>query len=244
MKPLRVLVAEDEAPARRKLLRLLAAAPDIEVAGEAGDGASALRQIEALKPDLVLLDISMPPPDGLEIAAALAAAPPPRPQVIFLTAHADHAIQAFALDARDYLLKPYRAERLTLALERARARLPPPAWPEQILVDTGTRRVMLHCRAIVRAQAAGNYVEVHAEGKPLLTRMTLEALQAQLDPAAFVRVNRSCLVRVEAIAELRRKDHGEMLVRLRDGTEVIWTRRYRRGESPLIPALSRSIPKT
>ena len=244
MKPLRVLVAEDEAPARRKLLRLLADAPGIEVAGEAGDGGTALRQIEALRPEVVLLDISMPPPDGLQIAAALSAAPPPRPQVIFLTAHADHALQAFELDARDYLLKPYRAERLALALERARARLLPPAWPEQILVHTGERQVNVNCAAMVRVQAAGNYVEIYAGGRPLLTRMTLEALQAQLDPAAFLRVNRSCLIRVEAIAELRRRDHGEMLVRLRDGAELIWTRRYRRGPGPLIPALSQLIPKT
>ncbi|MGH9518580.1 MAG: LytR/AlgR family response regulator transcription factor, partial [Terriglobales bacterium] len=164
-------------------------------------------------------------------------------QVIFLTAHDEHAVRAFELEARDYLLKPYRAERLRQALERARARIPEPAWPEQILVDTGVRQVMVACATMVRVRAAGNYIEIHAGKRPLLTRMTLDAVQAQLDPAAFVRLNRSCLVRVDAIAEMQRSGHGEMRVRMRDGTEVIWTRRFRRAQGPLAPALDRLIPK-
>lgn len=241
MKPLRVVVVEDEAPARRKLLRLLAATPGVEVAGDAGDGASALRKLEQLRPDVVLLDVNLPPPSGLEIAATMAAWPPPRPQVIFLTAHDQHAVQAFELEARDYLLKPYRAERLAQALERARARVPAPVWPEQILVDTGVRQVMVACAAIVRVQAAGNYIEIHAGERRLLTRLTLDALQAQLDPAAFIRLNRSVLVRAAAVVEMHRRHHGELAVRLQDGSSEIWTRRFRRG--PLIPALSRLIPK-
>lgn len=239
---LRVLVVEDEAPARRKLLRLLAAEADVDVVGEAASGEAALAAIASSHPDVVLLDVNIPPPDGVEVAARVGAGPEPRPQIIFLTAHDEHAVQAFELQASDYLLKPYTGERLTRALARARARRPAAAWPAQILVDIGTRHVMVACDAIVRVSAAGNYVEIHAGGAPLLTRMTLEGLQAQLDPARFVRLNRSTLVNGGAVAELRRVDHGEMQVRLRDGSEVIWTRRYR-GQGQLVPALSQFIPK-
>lgn len=241
---LRVLVVEDEAPARRKLLRLLASDPAVAVVAEAADGAAALAALaalDALAPNLVLLDINIPAPGGLEVAAHIAALPPPRPAIVFLTAHDDHALRAFDLRAADYLLKPYTAERLAEALARVRERLPPA--PARLAVDTGQGMEMVAAAAITRLQAAGNYIEVRAGGRALLTRATLDSVQAQLDPAAFVRINRSTVVAVAAVVELRRRPHGELLVRLRDGTEALWTRRFRR-TGPPIPALGQLIPKS
>ena len=239
---LRVLVVEDEAPARRKLARLLAAHADLERVGEAGDGGAALAAIAELAPDVVLLDVSIPAPDGLQVAAAIAAQAPPRPEIIFLTAHDEHALRAFELRAADYLLKPLSAERLAEALQRIRARRPPDPPPQRLLVDTGERQVPVGWHEITRLQAAGNYVEVHAGGRLLLTRATLEAIEAELLAGAFVRVNRSTVVAVSAIAEMQRRPHGEIMLRLHDGSKALWTRRYRR-QGPPVPALGQLIPK-
>lgn len=243
MSVLRVFVVEDEAPARRKLLRLLAANEGIEAVGEAGDGNTALARIPLARPHLVLLDIAIPAPDGLQVAASLVALPPPHPQIVFLTAHDQHAVRAFALRACDYLLKPYQAERLADMLARVRARLPPPAWPKRLVVDTGRGEVAVAAADITRIVAAGNYVEIQVAGRSLLTRATLAAIETQVDPAAFVRISRSALVRTDAIAELRRRPHGEFLVKLNDGAELVWTRRFRRVAGPLVPASGRLVPK-
>ncbi len=221
MKSLRVLVAEDEAPARRKLVRMLAALGGVDLVGEAPDGFAALHALASLRPDLALLDIDMPGLNGLEVARAT-----PKPtQIVFVTAHAEHALQAFELHACDYLLKPYDQARLNDVIAHARERVA--ATPQRLEVDLGNRRVFIPLDALDWAQAARNYVEIHTEGKTLLTRTTLDAFAARLSAETFFRINRSVLVRQSAIAETRTRGHGEACIRLVDGSEHVWTRRYR-----------------
>lgn len=226
MKPLRVLVADDEAPARRKLVRMLAALEGIDLVGEAPDGAAARQALASLQPDVALLDIDMPGLNGLEVARAT----PPPTQIVFVTAHAQHALQAFELHACDYLLKPYDQARLQDVIAHARERVA--ATPQRLDIDSGNRRVFIALDALDWAQAARNYVEIHTEGKTLLTRSTLDAFAARLSPGSFIRINRSVLVRQSAIAETRTAGHGECRVKLLDGSEHVWTRRYRPRSSP------------
>ncbi|HET9785413.1 MAG TPA: LytTR family DNA-binding domain-containing protein [Terriglobales bacterium] len=244
MTPRRVFLADDEAPARRKLRRMIEAAGGWTVAGEAADGTAALDGIRRLQPDLALLDVQMPAPNGLELAALIRQLPQP-PLVVFVTAHDAFALRAFELHACDYLLKPYDQRRLSEVLGHARARLDlERPLPQRLPVEDGPRTVLLDIAELDWAAAAGNYVELHtASGRTLLTRATLESLVAQLDAAAFVRLNRSALVRRGAVVELRRRPHGECLVKLRNGKELIWTRRFRRGAGPLVPPTGPLIPK-
>jgi len=240
----RVFLADDEAPARRKLRRMLEAAGGWTVVGEGGDGAAALEGIRQLQPDLAFLDVQMPPPNGLELAA-LVRTLKPAPLVVFVTAHDAFALRAFELQACDYLLKPFDQRRLAEVLDHARARLDRERpLPQRLTVEDGGRTVLLDLADLEWAAAAGNYVELHtASGRTLLTRATLDSLTQQLDPEVFVRLNRSALVRVAAIAELHKRAHGECLVRLRNGLELMWTRRYRQSAGPLVPSAGPLIPK-
>jgi two-component system LytT family response regulator len=244
MRTRRVLVADDEAPARRKLRRMLEAAGGWTVVGEAADGAAALAALRRLEPDLALLDVQMPAPNGLELAARIRELPRP-PLVVFVTAYDAFALRAFELHACDYLLKPYDQQRLHEALQHARDRLDRERpLPKRLQVEAGARTVLLETAELEWAAAAGNYVELHTSaGRTLLTRATLESVADQLDPGDFLRLNRSALVRIGAVVELRRRPHGECLVKLRNGTELVWTRRFRRGAGPLVTPAGRLIPK-
>ncbi|HVA63022.1 MAG TPA: LytTR family DNA-binding domain-containing protein [Terriglobales bacterium] len=255
----RVVVVDDEAPARRKLVRMLAAEGGVEVVAQAGDGAAALAAVTSVRPELVFLDVQMPGMSGLEVAERLAA-DGSSAHVVFATAHDEFALRAFELHACGYLLKPYDRRRLAdvlahaLAQIRQRQGMPPELlqalaelraqarYPLRLLVEVGERAVLVEVAQLDRVQAARNYVELHVGGKTLLARNTLEAVEAQLDPEAFVRLSRSELVRIGAIEELRRHGHGEYRVRLRGGAELTWTRRYKE-RGPLVPALGRLVPK-
>ncbi|MGH9484258.1 MAG: LytR/AlgR family response regulator transcription factor, partial [Terriglobales bacterium] len=168
--------------------------------------------------------IDMPGLNGLELAETIAAPT----QFVFVTAHAAFALQAFELHACDYLLKPYDQARLNDVVAQIRERQG--AVPRRLALDDGARILMLEESAIDWIGAAGNYVEVHGGGKTVLARTTMEAMAAQLPD--FLRINRSALVRRGAIAELRKRPHGEFLVTLGDGTALMWTRRFR---GPLVP---------
>lgn len=240
---LRVVVADDEAPARRKLLRLLRDHDDVEVVAEAATGAEALRAIAAQRPDVVFLDVHMPELDGVAVAEALAAAGRP-PRIVFVTAFDRHAVRAFELGALDYLLKPYDRERFETALERARATLaaPPPGggelaallarlregerYPKRLLIPHDGRSFYLPVREIVRLEADGNNVAVHARRATYTLRGTLESLAERLDPEQFARVHRSHVVNIDEIAEVHPWFHGDQKIVLRDGSEIAWSRRY------------------
>jgi two-component system LytT family response regulator len=242
----RVLVVDDEAPARRKLRRMLSEAGGVEVVGEAEDGPSAVRAIKELRPDLVLLDIRMPGLDGFGVVAEVGAAR--MPLVVFVTAYDDFAIKAFEVQALDYLLKPATASRLRVVLDRAQERLGagkashglsarldallarlPSSTPflQRLLVERHGRAQLVPVEQVDRIEAARNYVHLHVAGARLPLRQTIGTLAERLDPAQFLRISRSEIVRLDAVKEFQAWFHGDYKVVLKDGTELMWSRRYR-----------------
>ena len=241
---MRIVVADDEAPARRKLARFVRESDGAELVGEARTGSEALEIIAATKPDLVFLDVQMPDLDGVAVAETLAAQAR-APRVVFVTAFDRHAVRAFELDALDYLLKPYDRERFDRALARARDALAARAtetsaqvaeliarlrgdegYAKRLLIPDGDRSFYVPVREVVRLEADGNDVVVHARRGAHVLRATLESLEARLDPAQFARVHRSHVVNIDEIGEIRAWFHGDQKLLLRDGTEVPWSRRY------------------
>lgn len=248
---MRVLIVDDEAPARARLVRLLEQMPDVKVCGQASSGTEAVESIARLEPDLVLLDIQMPGADGFEVVeqVGVAAMPP----VVFVTAYDEHALRAFEVHALDYLLKPVSVERLTRAMERVRAltaqvtarddqehassgdpRLHAlletmgrrPAL-KHLLVQADERAYMLPVAELVRATSERNYVRLFTRNGSYRIRGTIGALAERLDQDDFLQLSRSDLVRVSAIREMHPWSHGDYQVLLHDGTRLVWSRRYR-----------------
>jgi two-component system LytT family response regulator len=238
-----VVVVDDEPPARARIRRLLQRHHDVEIVGECGDGAAAVQTIEAMRPDLVFLDVQMPELDGFEVFRALEL--PRRPAVIFVTAFDRYAIRAFEVHALDYVLKPVEADRLDAALAHARQRLGEQrsaAGAMSSLLQTLARDRPYLTRIPVRSEgrvrvvaldqvewigAADNYVTLHAGRREYLVRDTIAALERQLDPDQFVRVHRSTIVRIDRISELVPDAHGDFRIRLRSGAELAMSRSYR-----------------
>lgn len=227
---LRILIVDDEAPARARLVRLLAAMPGVKVVGEAADGEQALALAEQLQPDALLLDVQMPELDGLAVAASL---PDDGPAVIFVTAFDAFALRAFEARAVDYLLKPVAPERLARALARVRPRdgavAPagrPPLPVRQLIVPTRQGVQVLRVSEIEWLEAADNYVTLHALGREWLLRRTLSGLLDDLGPG-FVRVHRSAAVALTQVAEVLPNDKGDAQLRLRSGAEIGCSRAYR-----------------
>jgi two-component system, LytTR family, response regulator len=243
---LRVLVVDDEAPARRKILRLLRSETGVQVVGEADSGESAISAVEKHRPDLAFLDVQMPGMDGFAVIRHIASTPGAQlPRIVFVTAHDQYALRAFEVHAFDYLLKPVAEERFREALRRAReqharssdgfaSRLNEMieqmqrerAFPDRMLVHEDTRAVFVPVRDISWIEADRNYLILHCAGKTHTLRGTLDSVQNTLDPKLFVRVNRGSLVRLDAIQELLPWFHGEYKVILHDKTEIRWSRRY------------------
>jgi two-component system LytT family response regulator len=240
---LEVLVVDDEAPARRKILRLLRQECDVQVVGEAGGAESAIAAISKHRPDLVFLDVQMPGMDGFGVVQAIPAKEMPR--VVFVTAHDQYALRAFEVHAFDYLLKPFGEERFRTVLRRAReqntqsndsfsARIQDllsqlqreRAFPDRLLVHENARAHFLSIREISWIEADRNYLLLHCGAKTHTLRGTLDSLTGTLDPKLFVRINRGSLVRLDAIRELLPWFHGEYKVILKDSTELRWSRRY------------------
>jgi two-component system LytT family response regulator len=237
---IRVLVVDDEAPARDKLRRWLADQPDIELLGEAADGLSAATAIQKLAPDVVFLDIQMPGLSGLEVAAQLE--PGHAPLLVFVTAFDEHAIKAFELNAIDYLLKPYDRDRLRRTLERIRERQgaagPDAASAvrtaraqtgssERLLVPQGEELQLIEASAIHWLAADDNYVHVHTATRRYMLRRTLADLIAQLGEQRFVRIHRSTAVNLAEVASLSPLFKGDHEVRLRSGTTLRLSRRFK-----------------
>jgi two-component system, LytTR family, response regulator len=239
---LSVMIADDEAPARRKLERLLREHGDIEIVAQASNGVDAVDLIGMTKPRLVFLDIHMPDLDGLGVAEALARGESP-PAIIFVTAYDEYAVKAFEMDALDYLLKPYDKTRFEKTLERARRALDERPRVEsfaaaiarirreeqhvrRLLIPNEGRSFFVSAREIARLEADGSGVVVHTTRGAHPLRMTLEALESRLDPSLFARVHRSHLVNIDEIAEIHPWFHGDYKILMRDGTEIAWSRRY------------------
>jgi two-component system, LytTR family, response regulator len=238
----RALIVDDERLARRGVILRLRKCKDIEIVGECADGLSAVQKILELSPDVVFLDIQMPGMDGFEVLRAL-----PKenlPGVIFLTAYEQHALRAFEVHALDYLLKPVDDERFAAAVDRARklddstSRI---RMTERILqmlgrdserhasrfiVRTGSRIQVVLVEDIDWIGAAGDYTELHVRGRSHLLRETMNSLEQNLDPAKFMRIHRSRIVRTSCIRELRSIENREFMVSLADRSEHRSSRTY------------------
>ncbi len=241
----RVVVADDERPARRRLLDLLRQEQGIGSIWEAADGRMAVDLIHSCRPDLVFLDVKMPELDGLGVIEAVGIAA--MPLTIFVTAYDQHAIRAFEANALDYLLKPYGDERFRSAMERARARLDerglrefaervkqmlapeavksPPI--ERLVIKSGGTTRFLEAKELECIEAAGMYVALHTGGKQLLYRSSLTDIEAKLDPRHFIRVHRSAIVNLARVAHLEPISHGDFEVVLKSGKRVRLSRTYR-----------------
>ena len=240
---IRVLIVDDEPPARARLKRLLAGHRDVQIAGECGDGASAVQAIESASPDLVLLDIQMPELDGFDVLQALEM--PRLPEIIFVSAFDHYALRAFRAHALDYVLKPVESDRLDDALTHARLRLADRQSPSGavagLLRELRTDRQILS-RIPVRSDgrvrvielldvdwigAADNYVALHCGAREFLVRDTIARIEQRLDPSQFVRIHRSTIVRIDRIHELVPDGHGDFELRLKNGAVLAVSRTFR-----------------
>jgi two-component system LytT family response regulator len=243
-KPLRIVLADDERPARRFLANLLKTFPDVEIVAEGASGREAVKLIEKHKPDLALLDVNMPEVDGLNVARLVRAHA--IPSIAFVTAHDEFAVQAFELNAIDYLLKPVDKERLASTLERARARTA--ASPAErtdglraasTALDLVTRRrhleripvrregetVLLAVRQIISIVAEGELLHLTTAANDRFTiAYRLHALESRLDPRRFVRLSRGAVVAVDAIERFSPMPGGTYQVQLNNGQSLVASR--------------------
>jgi two-component system response regulator AlgR len=227
--PLAILVVDDEPLAVERMQLLLARCDDVALAGTASDGEAAIRLVEALSPDLILLDIAMPGMDGIDVARALAALPK-SPVVIFVTAFDSFAVAAFEIEAVDYLMKPVDPARLARALDRARdhigrrgggaaAASEKSRYLEEFWASDQTGLVRISVQDIDKVGAERDYMRLHVGKRSWLVHHSMAKLEEGLDPACFVRLHRSAIVRRDNVTGLRREESGSWYARLTDGSE-------------------------
>ncbi len=250
---IRVLIVDDEPLARRGIRQLLDPEKDFEIVGEAANGREAVSAIEKLAPDLVFLDIQMPLLDGFSFVEKVGAEN--LPEIVFVTAYDEHAIRAFETGAIDYVLKPIDEKRFQKTLERVRRRvlsgenktlenkladlltnLKPAAenYLERVAVKENERIRFLNVEKIQWISSQGNYVEIHVEGETFLLRETMDGIERKLNPREFLRIRRSAIVHISQIKELHQLFGGEYSVILSDGTELVFSRRYRKNLDALL----------
>jgi DNA-binding LytR/AlgR family response regulator len=231
---LRVLIADDEPIARQVLREHVEAIAGLEVAGEASTGAEALQRILDLKPDLVLLDLQMPELDGLATVRSLRG--DRAPLIIFVTAHEQHAVEAFEVGAVDYLLKPVRRERLEKAVEKARRQAPAsatsaaPAAPaastlRKIVGRRGTDMYLLDPGEIVAFQAEGELVHIILAGQRYLSEHSLKALEDKLDNPRFRRIHRRTIINTDHIRKISPLSSKRWLLKMSNGFEAVVSKR-------------------
>ena len=238
---LSAIIADDEPLARERVRVLLAGEPDIEVIAECSHGEQALKATRQHRPDLLFLDVQMPRLDGFEVLEALT--PEEMPVVVFTTAHDEHAIRAFEVNALDYLLKPCTEERFKKAVQRAREQLQKPesrkgnpqlssllqhvhtATPGggRILVRSAERIVFLKPDEIDHVEAAGNYVVLHVGKERHILRETTAAMESRLARSGFMRISRSIIVNLNRIREVQTLGPGQYSVLLKNGTRLDMT---------------------
>jgi two-component system, LytTR family, response regulator len=238
--PIRTLIVDDEPHARARIRSLLASHPGVDVVGECEGGEDAIAAIRSLRPELLFLDVQLRGCSAFDVIGAVGAAD--LPVTVFVSAYGEHAIEAFDVEAADYLLKPFDATRFRRALDRARARLAAEQPPEPRTSDAqgtagrlewfmlrgSTREVRLvRAEDVDWIEACGNYVFVHVGETRHLYRHTMAALEARLDPDRFVRIHRSTIVNLFAIRSLEPIYAGDYDVRLKNGRALRMSRSYR-----------------
>ncbi|MEM1054220.1 MAG: LytTR family DNA-binding domain-containing protein [Bacteroidota bacterium] len=244
--PLRVLVVDDEPLARQRVLDLLSGEPDVTVVGTASSGREAVAQIQSGSIDLVFLDVQMPGLTGLDVVREVG--PEQMPATVFATAYDQHALEAFDVHALDYLLKPFEDERFRQALARARDRIrlqevdslrdkllsllgghasapsregpETPRYTERLAVEMRGQIRVVPVEEVDFIQADGAYAEIHAGETVYVVRERMQALEAKLDPARFMRIHRSTIVRLDRVEALLTAPGGDYAVRLTDGRKL------------------------
>ena len=249
------VIVDDEVLAREAIHLRLRNEPDIEVVGEAADGADAVELLRRLKPDLVFLDVQMPVMDGFEVLDSVSS--DHLPIVVFVTAYDRYALKAFETHALDYLLKPFTAGRFHAAVERARLEVARAGDHEthqrvievleerrrarqrdqrepgvsgylaRLAVKRNQRIVLVKVADIDWIESSGNYAHLHTQGASHVVRMTMGELERRLDPAHFARIHRSTIVQIDRIEGIIAAWHGDFDVTLRDGTVLRLSRNYR-----------------
>lgn len=228
----RVLIVDDEEPARRLLVEYLHGHPRWRVIGQAKNGLEAVKLTQEHQPDLLLLDVQMPKLDGFEVLGLI----PPAVAVVFTTAFDEYAVRAFEVHAVDYLLKPFSAERLSQALARVETRLGeqravpapvlaqaargPEAHLERLVIRDGAEILIIPAANIDYVRGQDDYVEVFHDSRSSLTQQTLQHLEANLDPKQFVRVHRSYVLNVSRVARIEPWGQGSKMAVLKDGRTV------------------------
>jgi two-component system, LytTR family, response regulator len=239
---MKVLIVDDEPLAREGIVLLLGEEPGIESIAQARNGAEAVGMIRDSRPDLVLLDVHMPEMDGFGVLREIGAES--MPPVIFVTAHDRYAIQAFEVNAIDYLLKPVTRARFSQALARVRERdsaqgvdnqhvrallaqlAAPPKHLSRVALRSGGKISFVPLEDVLYLQAAENYVQLHLKASRHLLHVPIATLEASLDPAVFLRIHRSLIVNVKHVHELETGPHGEYIMVLKGGTRLQSSRTY------------------
>ena len=227
---LRTLIVDDEPLAVERMQVICSKMPELQVVGTASDGAQALRLIEALTPDLVLLDMTMPEVDGLSVARKLSSQDA-RPAVVFVTAHDNYAVEAFDLDAVDYVLKPVKADRLERAIQRALERRGSGGrgeskWLSELWIPHRSELIRIDTDEVSRIDAERDYVRLHVEDRSYLLLQTIAGLEQRLDPDKFIRIHRSTILRKDRIKGLRHDGLGVWSAEMEDGEALRIGRTY------------------
>lgn len=242
---IRVAIIDDELLARKRMRKLLSSEPEVEVIGECENGPAAIEFVQAEHPDLIFLDVQMPEVSGFDVLRAL-----PREQlpiVVFVTAHDQHAVEAFQVHALDYLLKPISHERLHESVARAlklvvardatgvserlmemlKTPKSEPAYLNRFAIKNGDRTVFVRVEDVDYIESASNYVVLHTRNENHVVRDTLVNLENTLPPKSFLRISRSVIVNVQRVKELQPGLEGEHTIVLQGGKQLIMTRGLR-----------------
>jgi two-component system, LytTR family, response regulator len=244
-KKIGTLIVDDEPLARRRIRRMLARHPEIEVIGECANGREAIAAIREQQPALVFLDVQMPELDGFAVLEQISAEA--MPLVIFVTAYDQYALRAFEVYALDYLLKPFDRRRFDTALQRVKGRLfnepsgvsertlalleelrAKQSHLERMVIKAGGRAFFLKTEEIDWIEAEGKYVRLHVGKESYLVREAISQIESQLDPKRFLRIHRSTIVNLDRVRELQPWFHNDYRVILRDGTELMLSRSCRK----------------
>ena len=239
---MKILVVDDESPARKKIRHYLKD-EGIDSVLEAEDGVEAVKRIEEEKPDLVFLDIQMPLMTGFEVIRAVGVEN--MPAIVFVTAYDKYALEAFEVEAVDYLMKPFDQDRFKRSFDRAAERIrlereqkepyrkvldqmrKREGFLQRIMVKQGPRFFYVKTDEIMYISAEQKYMELHTEKKTFLIRETMNSIEESLDPAKFARIHRSTLLNVEYMQEIQPWFHGDCTVILKNGEKLTLSRRYR-----------------
>jgi two-component system LytT family response regulator len=249
MSIMRVLIVDDEPLARARIRKFLAHEPELEIVGECGNGVEAIARIRERRPDLVFLDVQMPEVSGFDVLRALPAEG--WPAVVFVTAHDQHALEAFEVHALDYLLKPFTQARLLAAVHRAQQHLQArdlaplnrqlaqwlkarkPEYLGRIGVKTGTQTVFVKLEEIDYIESAANYAVLQTRRGNHVLRQTLNWLESRLPPHRFLRISRSIIVNLDRVKGIQSATGGENVLTLEDGRQLLMTRGMREARQRL-----------